>query len=100
MKTTIACLCLLAVAATTQAADPCQKVNGLAETVMSARQNGVSMMRMVEIGSAEGEPNPIFMDMVKEAFSVSAYQTEQFKVKATREFADSQYLKCVTITSR
>jgi hypothetical protein len=114
MKTIFICMCMLAMSVTVSARDlpesvtasagtlsenvvSCKVVYQFAEALMDCRQNGDSMLTVVELVSKDGGMTPYLMSVIKEAYSKSAYRTERFKSGVTVEFANSKYLECLEI---
>lgn len=69
----------------------CTLVSELAETIMTARQNGVAMARMLEI--ADG--NTLTEGLVMEAYDHPSYSTESVQQRTIRNFADRQMNACM-----
>jgi len=71
----------------------CESISKLGATVMSARQAGVPMSKMLPLmkGNSVGE------DMVIAAYETPKFSTKEYRVKAEMEFEDEWYLQCVKI---
>lgn len=73
----------------------CDAVHEIATNVMSARQNGVSVRRAMEVmgGKAIGR------DIVLDAYKETRWNSESTKERAVSEFANDYYLECVAVYS-
>ena len=57
---------------------------------MKARQVGVSMRQSMELTT-----EPMIIDIITEAYSAPAYNTQKNQDRAIQDFEDLWYLKCV-----
>ena len=69
--------------------DPCPTVVELAEQIMSARQAGVSIAKMMEVMSNEFQRK-----LVLEAYQVPVYTTQEYRDSETTEFGNRQGVAC------
>lgn len=93
-KTTIAALVF--VSASAMAATPtelCGSVGQLAESIMRARQAGVSFTQMLE--AADG--NKIAEDLVQGAFKQPRFQSPGFIERAAQDFRERAEVDCMRI---
>lgn len=67
----------------------CKSISKLAESIMSARQNGVPMSEAMDISS-----DTLVRALVEDAYKKPALSTPEFKQKLIRDFADSAYSIC------
>ena len=68
----------------------CPKIAQLSRSVMTARQAGVPMRKVMEIAE-----NPVTVSMVTEAYGQSVYNTPEIKERVIQDFEDQGYMKCV-----
>ena len=68
----------------------CKTFSQTAESLMSARQNGVPMSKAMEIAG----DNPLMKAMVSDAYDRPAFSMEENKLKTIREFGDTAYSIC------
>lgn len=71
--------------------DVCGAYGGLSETVMTARQEGMSMRDVIE--HAMGDEFSIAI--VQAAYEVPGYSTAEFQQKAILEFSNRIYAECL-----
>lgn len=69
----------------------CDAVHEIASNVMSARQNGVSVRRAMELMGG----TQIGTDIVLDAYKETRWNSESSKERAVTEFANDYYLECV-----
>lgn len=67
----------------------CKSISKLAESIMSARQNGVPMSDAMEISS-----DTLVRALVEDAYKKPALNTPEYQQKYIRDFADSAYSIC------
>lgn len=72
----------------------CNSVASIAETIMKARQDGVSMAKMMEIPEPEGS-NGLGEGLIIAAYESPRYSTEEMQTRSIEEFRDKAYLQCV-----
>ena len=74
----------------------CTVVSSLAENIMEARQNGVSMVRSMQIASESGEEiKDMVVSLVQMAYDQPRYSTESVKRRAISNFADTAMSGCL-----
>ena len=97
MVSTAISACLISTTAMAVSDDVfCRKIAELAQGVMEARQEGVPIIKMLEVSdSAEGRPQSISKYLVKQAFRSPKYSGDEMKQETATEFAAQQYLICV-----
>lgn len=75
----------------------CASISELAETVMEARMNGISMKDSMAIN--ENHENELLKDILRgliiEAYNTPLYYTEEAKENQKREFSNAAYLSCI-----
>lgn len=69
----------------------CEEISGLSKSVMHARQDGIGMVKVMEV--AEGFP--LMEEMVIAAYDQPAYSTPEIQRRTIRDFADEWYLACI-----
>lgn len=93
---------LLAISFTTQSATDgsgkyCKNLYQLAENIMSFRQDGVSVVKQMELIEST-KPSKDFkglMEMiVEEAYKKPKFSSEEYKTEAITEFANDIYIQC------
>ena len=92
MKTLIATLALLMALSVPAQAEPasCQQIAELAKSIMTARQKGVSMSKVMEIAG----DNKLFKEMMVDAYETGRYIVESNQRRETADFRDKWYLAC------
>ena len=68
----------------------CPKIEQLSRSVMTARQAGVPMRKVMEIAESD-----VTVSMVTEAYGYSAYSIQENRERAIQDFEDQWYLRCV-----
>lgn len=74
--------------------DFCTYIYDAANQIMSARQSGVPMPKLMQIIRKSGGQK-IDEDMVTEAYEVSRFSTEEYAKRAISDFSDAWYLLCI-----
>jgi len=77
--------------------DFCTQIHTLGETIMGARQKGMSLPTMM--GTLQGNLKELLTPIVMEAYSHPLYSTPEIKKKTVSEFANSLQLKCMRETN-
>lgn len=77
-------------AETAQMSENCPKIAELSRSVMTARQVGVPLRKVMEVAV-----NPITVDIITEAYGHPAYTTQKVQDKIIQEFEDEWYLRCI-----
>ena len=76
----------------------CNSMYDLAETIMNARQNGMTMKKSKEIivTTVSDDKNlvEIAKSLVNWAYSKPMYNSEEFKQNETNKFAEEAYYSC------
>ncbi|MFX5003469.1 hypothetical protein ABTC25_09335 [Acinetobacter baumannii] len=75
----------------------CRDVNKLAENVMLFRQEGVSVVRqmeMIECIKPSRDFKRLMEMMVEEAYKEPKFGSEEYKAEAITEFANNWYIQC------
>ncbi len=95
----ITLLAVTALASTALAVEdnPCDEVYNLAETIMGARQVGVSAKGMINVCDNQGnkEVKELCILLVKDSYTEPAYGSTEYQTKATKAFANKWYLGCL-----
>ena len=96
MKTIIALLLLLAL--TPVSADKlenCTIYSNFAGTVMRLRQDNVAMADITKIVQKYSDSERKAMELViKRAYSMSAFSTAKYKLKAIKQFKNEHFMNC------
>jgi len=75
----------------------CAGIANAAETVMTNRQLGIAMQKMIKV--VNKEDNKIIrnemLDMVIRAYETPRYSTKKMKNEAISDFRDMYYLHCI-----
>jgi len=71
----------------------CDSYGGLAETIMSGRQSGTSMAKMMKVLNND-EGSELFEKLIIAAYDRPRYSTEQMQKRSIEEFRDKMYLEC------
>tara|TARA_Y100000768_G_C23933923_1_gene661608 strand:+ start:464 stop:784 length:321 start_codon:yes stop_codon:yes gene_type:complete len=78
-----------------EAMNLCSSFRDMAETIMTNRQNNLSMSGMMEIAMEQDDSvKDIAMTIIVEAFEQPAYSSESNKQNAVAEFSNNVYLEC------
>lgn len=72
----------------------CKSLEKLAGSVMSARQRGMAMSKMLEIVN-EGESNDLVNAMVMDAWDKPRYSTEKHQQRAVSDYKDAAFGACM-----
>lgn len=82
-----------------QASEICDAQSKLANTIMEARQNGMPMRQMMNIVGNDGdESTKLSRILVKAAYEVPRYHSEDMKARTATEFSNEVYLMCIKAT--
>lgn len=73
-----------------EANDICKEQERAASVVMQARQAGVPLSKMLEIGKDE----PLVIAFVRMAFTYPKYRTEEYRQETIDNFANTAYIMC------
>lgn len=90
MKHAIAAIALALTLATSAQADKCQDAGDLAESVMTARQNGTPISRLMEIANGQ----EVIVKMVLMAYGKPRYSTDEFQSRAIEDFRNLWEIGC------
>lgn len=98
---TAALVAALSLATNTAAAENigafCRGIHATSEFIMLERQNHESMPDMIAATTQISDEKAAIAlaSIVVQAFDRPAYMTRENKIKAAREFANEQYLRCI-----
>lgn len=73
----------------------CREISNLAESIMSNRQSGASMVQMMDIADGNG----LAQSLVAAAYEEPRYSTPQYQQEAISDFRDQAYLECYRAVS-
>ncbi len=71
--------------------DGCAVVANLGKTIMTGRQQGISIIKAVEISKG----SEAAMTMVRMAYAKPRFESEEYKQKAAEDFETEVYLICI-----
>jgi hypothetical protein len=74
----------------------CNSVGALSESIMSGRQHGVSMSKMMD--SANPEIRKLVEEIIIEAYDSPRYSTDAAQIRSIEEFRNEVYLQCAKST--
>jgi len=86
-------LAIYAGSAKAEEKDHCLQISSLAESIMTGRQMGLPMSKMMGVTDLD-----LARTMVIEAYEHPRFSTEQVKKRAIGDFRDRWYLACVKAT--
>ncbi|MDD2724427.1 MAG: hypothetical protein PHH59_10455 [Methylovulum sp.] len=69
----------------------CDAISELALQIMSGRQKGVSMSKMMHIA----EQNKLTQALIIAAYEINRFSTEEYQTRVIEEFRDDAHLQCV-----
>jgi len=81
----------------------CKEFSLTAESIMSARQNGVPMYKMIEIlddGNLAKSTLGLMGVIIEQAYETSRYNSETFKQKAIEDFKNEIFLSCYKLIDK
>jgi 3-hydroxyisobutyrate dehydrogenase-like beta-hydroxyacid dehydrogenase len=73
--------------------DLCKSFATYAETVMTARQNGATLVKMLDIAADSEIAQAIIID----AYQSPSYSTDKYKTNAAVEFSNKVLLTCLKV---
>lgn len=75
----------------------CQQLEGLAKSIMEARQLGIPMSESYAVASRSGDADvrAIAQAMVRDAYKSSIYQTDKYRQQEINEFGSAMFLACI-----
>ena len=86
------------------AAEKAEIISDIAKTIMSARQAGVPMSKLMKLNHNEkasyAEISDILDEITIDAYEVPRFSTEEYKQKAITDFQNKWYLRVVKILRR
>ncbi|MGS0941022.1 hypothetical protein ACVA51_10680 [Pseudomonas luteola] len=85
----------LAATPSSEMLDTCKKISEMAGTVMKARQEGVSMSRMMDITAEKKSLNDVTTLMITQAYDRTRMNSEDGKLKAINDYKDQYYGLCL-----
>lgn len=68
----------------------CKSLSGLAESVMAHRQDGTSVVTLMELADL-----PVTRLLIEEAYKKPRYSSEQYQRRAVSDFRDEYYIICL-----
>ncbi len=71
--------------------DMCESVEGLARTIMTQRQKGASLLKMMKLSEIA-----VSRLLIKKAFEESRYNTKSIQDRIINEFANNWYAACLS----
>jgi hypothetical protein len=72
--------------------DACKKYSQIAEKIMTWRQDGKSMPKMMtDFGDSE-----IMRAMIIDAYNTPRYNSQEYRQRSIENFRDEVYLHCIT----
>lgn len=74
--------------------DICVSIAGMAETVMTKRQEGVDIIKMMEVAGTVDGLKEIAELLVIEAYKKPIFSTAAYKQESVSEFKTMVYLSC------
>ena len=97
-----ACIASLASGSAFAAGDQCQGLEDAARPVMSARQAGVPLSKVLEVSESDknSDVRKLTRLIALEAYGKPRFETEEYQARATADFADEIRLICETSASR
>lgn len=81
-------------AAADEKADTCSDINALAESIMSSRQAGVDMAKMMTVAKNSGIEK-LARILIIAAYEQPQFNGEDYRRKSVAEFKNKVYLQCV-----
>ncbi len=75
----------------------CELSASLAEAIMSRRQEGVPMSKILAIFS---DSDPFDKNSVIKAYSLSRYDSEKFQQSAIADFRDQRHVDCLKLINQ
>lgn len=79
----------------------CRDIMGVANTFMKARQNGMSLAKMLEVNdrayldTKDSNMRKISTMIIRDAYEQPNYKTESYKQEQLNEFSAKYYLGCM-----
>ncbi|PYE29917.1 hypothetical protein DFP83_1423 [Idiomarina fontislapidosi] len=76
--------------------DICANLHSLAEVIMERRQEGTSVVKMMEVAekSGNGKFTEIIKAIVEDAYNSPKYSTQAMKQDTISTFANNVYMEC------
>ena len=77
----------------------CKPLHSLAETIMERRQEGASMVEMLEIANSSdgGTAKSLVILMVEEAYASTRYHTHENQRRAVQDFGNDTFKLCMDV---
>ena len=92
-------LILLATITMTAQAGTCEDLSDISKALMTARQNGASMLEVWNIPSSK-HLKPYAHTKIKQAWSEPRYSTYEYQQKAITDFTNQAFLECVQVMNK
>lgn len=77
----------------------CKAIHSLAETIMERRQEGMSIVKMLEVAgnSDNGFVRSFSELMVKDTFDSTRYHSPELQQRAVQDFGNDMFLLCMDV---
>lgn len=97
MKKCLAVASLLLCQHALATSDLCKQIDGAAETVMKARQQGVPIAEIYKsTEKADSYVQGLFRMTAKEAYSKPRFSSEEYQQKAVDDFRNEMFMACLS----
>lgn len=73
----------------------CTSVSEMAASIMKNRQNEVSMAKMMKASAGDPSVDALGAEVIKDAYSTSAFRTEENQKRAVSEFENKWFSICL-----
>lgn len=80
----------------------CRNLMGIAENIMTAKQNGIPLSKLLDINNQVLKKNPnekalhdITNKVIRDAYKQPSYSTPSIKLEQLNEFSAKYYLSCM-----
>lgn len=77
----------------------CGVISKLANSVMTSRQNGVAMSKLMQAKVSDEAMNDLGALMIEQAYDSPAYGSPEYKQKAATDFENSWFSNCLKARS-
>lgn len=79
--------------------DYCTALSELGEVVMTARQDNVELVTMIELAN-KSKSNDVYMYLITTAYRYDVYPTRLARLKSIQSFKESMMISCIRDNSK
>jgi hypothetical protein len=78
----------------------CTSISEMAAAIMKSRQNEVSMAKLMKATAGDAATDALGAEVIKDAYSTSAFRTEENQKRAVSEFENKWFMICLKVKDK